>query len=79
MYFGFYDKQRKVSYSFSQERLQSELQIGAFSSPSGITQDGAFISLLRSGLLLQLQESGSKINDDLMKIRIYLILLELNY
>ncbi|NVK93875.1 6-bladed beta-propeller [Bacteroides sp. L10-4] len=68
MYFGFYDKQRKVSYSFSQERLQSELQIGAFSSPSGITQDGAFISLLRPGLLLQLHESGSKINDDLMRI-----------
>lgn len=68
MYFGFYDKANNVSYNFSQNKLQSELQTGAFSSPIGITQDGSFISLLRPGLLLQLQEDGTKMNDDLLQI-----------
>ncbi|WP_101544573.1 6-bladed beta-propeller [Bacteroides cutis] len=68
MYFGFYDKKKNISYNFSQDKLQSELQIGAFSSPIGVTQDGSFISLLRPGLLLQLQEKGNKINDELIQL-----------
>lgn len=68
LYFGFYDKQKNISYNFSQEKLQSELQIGAFSSPIGVAQDGSFISLLRPGLLLQLQENGAKINAELMQL-----------
>ena len=68
LYFGFYDKRKNVSYSFSQSRLQSELQVGAFSSPIGITQDGSFVSLLRPGLLLQLQEEGYEINGELQQL-----------
>ncbi len=68
LHFGFYDKRKNVSYSFSQSRLQSELQVGAFSSPIGITQNGSFISLLRPGLLLQLQEEGYEINGELQQL-----------
>lgn len=68
MYFGFYDKVNNISYNFSQDKIQSELQIGAFSSPVGVNGNGSFISLLRPGLLFQLQEQGSKINEQLMQL-----------
>lgn len=68
MYFGFYDKTKNISYNFSQEQLQTELQVGAFSSPIGVCSDGSFISLLRPGLILQLHEQGKKIDDRLMQL-----------
>ncbi len=68
MYFGFYDKVNNISYNFSQDKIQSELQIGAFSSPVGVNANGFFISLLRPGLLFQLEEQGIKINEQLMQL-----------
>lgn len=68
MSFGFYDKKRNISYNFSQDKIQSELQVGAFSSPIGVGSDGSFISLLRPGLLLQLQEQGKKIDSRLTQL-----------
>lgn len=68
MYFGFYDKKKNISYNFSQDKLQSELQVGAFSSPIGTRHDGSFISLLRPGLVMQLQKQGREIDDKLMQL-----------
>lgn len=68
MYFGFYDKVNGISYNFSQDEIQSELQVGAFSSPIGVCDNGAFVSLLRPGLLLQLQSQGYKLGGQLMQL-----------
>lgn len=68
MYFGFYDKVNGISYNFSQDEIQSELQVGVFSSPIGVNDNGAFVSLLRPGLLLQLQSQGNKLSRQLMQL-----------
>ena len=65
MFYGFYDKQKKKSYNFSQERIQSDLQIGAFSSPVSTLDTHSFVSLLRPGLMLQLKDEGHKLDDRL--------------
>ncbi len=68
LYFGFYDKKNKMTYRYTQDKMQSELQVGAFSSPIGVSRNGAFISLLRPGLLLQLMEQGKKIDNNLIQL-----------
>ena len=65
MFYGFYDKQKKKSYNFSQERIQSDLQIGAFSSPVSTLDTHSFVSLLRPGLMLQQKDEGHKLDDRL--------------
>ncbi|MCD8184478.1 MAG: 6-bladed beta-propeller [Bacteroides sp.] len=68
MYFGFYDKKNNIPYNFSQNKIQSELQVGAFSSPIGVSRNGSFISLLRPGLLLQLRDQGKEIDNRLVQL-----------
>lgn len=68
MYFGFYDKMNHTSYLFTQDKIQTDLQVGAFSSPIGVSSEGGFISLLRPGILLQLMEQGKNLDDNLVKL-----------
>ena len=66
MNYGFYDKDSGKAYNFTQERVQKDLNIGAFSSPIGVIDDEYFISLLRPGLLKEMQQKGQKFDERLV-------------
>lgn len=68
MYFGFYDKDSDRIYNYEQEDIQEQLQVGAFSTPVGVTSDGRFVSLLRPGLLKELKVKGIVLNKELAKL-----------
>lgn len=68
MYFGFYDKDSGRIYNYEQKDIQEQLQVGAFSSPVGVTSDGRFVSLLRPGLLKEMKGKGIVLNKDLAKL-----------
>ena len=65
MFYGFYNKENHKSYCFSQDDIQKGLNVGAFSSPIGVINNHSFVSLLRPGLLLEMQEEGQKLDDEL--------------
>ena len=68
MFFGFYNKENKKSYCFSQKEIQEGLKIGAFSAPISVINNNSFVSLLRPDLLLQLQKDGQKLDKKLNKM-----------
>ena len=65
MFYGWYDKKECEVYNYNLDEMSNSLQSGSFSSPIGTTSDGRFISLLRTGPLIDIKNEGTEMVDEL--------------